>query len=114
MMTTHSKQLRAAYVQHVTNMFKLMGDDQTNAAAEATDRTGFRDRRSRRASTKREDLRDPVKNYHRMDMAKLDSFTPHFSWDMYFKEVGAPGIKSADIGQLDFFQALTRPSPPFR
>jgi putative endopeptidase len=101
----HSKQLRTAYVQHVTNMFKLMGDDDAKAAAEAQTVLDFETSLAK-ASTKREDLRDPVKNYHRMDMAKLDSFTPHFSWDEYFKEVGAPGIKSADIGQLDFFQAL--------
>ena len=31
----HSKQLRAAYLQHVTNMFKLMGDSDATAAAEA-------------------------------------------------------------------------------
>ena len=30
-----SKQLRADYIQHVTNMFKLLGDNETTAAAEA-------------------------------------------------------------------------------
>ena len=31
----HSEKLRDAYVEHVTNMFKLMGDDADKAAAEA-------------------------------------------------------------------------------
>ena len=48
----------------------------------------------------------PIKNYHRMDLAKLDEFTPHFSWDDYFKEIGAPAIKCATSAQLDFFQAV--------
>ena len=33
---------------------------------------------------------------------------------MYFKEVGAPAIKSADIGQLDFFKALDAALLPCR
>ena len=61
-----SKQLRAAYVQHVTNMFKLMGDDDTKAAAEANTVLDLETSLAK-TSTKREDLRDPVKNYHRMD-----------------------------------------------
>ncbi len=101
----HSKQLRAAYVQHVTNMFMLMGDDAAKAAAEANTVLDLETSLAK-ASTKREDLRDPVKNYHRMDLAKLDSFTPHFSWANYFEAIGAPAIKSADLGQLDFFQGF--------
>jgi putative endopeptidase len=101
----HSKQLRSAYVQHVTNMFKLMGDDDAKAAAEAQTVLNLETSLAK-ASTKSEDLRDPAKNYHRMDLAKLNAFTPHFSWDMYFEAIGAPGISSADIGQLDFFQEL--------
>ena len=100
-----SKQLRTAYVQHVTNMFKLMGDDDAKAAAEANTVLDFETALAK-ASTKPEDLRDPVKNYHRMDLAKLAGFTPHFSWVRYFTEIGDPTIKSADLGQLDFFQAL--------
>ena len=100
-----SKQLRASYVQHVTNMFTLMGDDATKAAAEANTVLDLETSLAR-GSTKREDLRDPVKNYHRMDLAKLDGFTPHISWANYFAAIGAPAIKSADLGQLDFFQGL--------
>jgi len=100
-----SKQLRAAYAAHVTNMFKLMGDDATTAANETKTVLDVETALAK-ASTKREDLRDPESNYHPMALSELDSFTPNFSWTNYFKDVGAPELKSADIGQLDFFKEV--------
>ncbi len=58
------------------------------------------------ASKKREDLRDPVANYHRLTLAQLGDLTPHFSWVSYFKEMGAPPLQDADIGQPDFFKQV--------
>ena len=100
-----SKQLRAAYAEHVTNIFKLMGDDAATAANE-TKTVMDMETSLAKASTKREDLRDPEKNYHPMALSELDGFTPDFSWNNYFQDVGAPDLKSADIGQLDFFKEV--------
>ena len=46
------------YIQHVTNMFKLMGDDDATAAAEAKAVMDIETTLAK-ASTKREDLRNP-------------------------------------------------------
>ncbi|HEY6442954.1 MAG TPA: M13 family metallopeptidase [Candidatus Acidoferrales bacterium] len=100
-----SKQLRASYIQHVTNMFKLAGDDPSTAAAEAKSIMDTETALAR-ASKKAEDLRDPVTNYHPMTLAQLRGLTPHFSWTVYFKEIGAPPLGSADIGQPDFFKEV--------
>jgi putative endopeptidase len=100
-----SKQLRAGYIQHVTNMFKLMGDDATTAAAEAKSVLDAETALAK-ASKKREDLRDPQANYHRLTLAQLSELTPNLSWAAYFKEVGAPALADADIGQLDFFKQV--------
>jgi putative endopeptidase len=89
----------------VTNMFKLMGDEATTAAKETKTVLDVETALAK-ASTKREDLRDPEKNYHPMALSELDSFAPNFSWTNYFKDVGAPELKSADIGQLDFFKEV--------
>ncbi|MGA3293933.1 MAG: M13 family metallopeptidase [Candidatus Acidiferrales bacterium] len=101
----HSKQLRAGYVQHVTNMFKLMGDDDAAAAAEAKVVMDIETALAK-ASTKREDLRDPEKNYHKMALEQLAELTPHLSWTEFFKEVGAPEVSAADIAQPDFFKEV--------
>jgi putative endopeptidase len=98
-----SRQLRAGYVKHVTNMFKLMGDSDADAAAGAQVVMDI-EMALAKASTKREDLRDPESNYHPMTLQQLESFTPDFSWPAYLKEVKAPPISSIDIGQLDFFK----------
>ena len=98
-----SKQLRAAYVKHVTNMFKLLGDDEAAAAAEAD--TVLRLETSlAKASTKREDLRDPDQNYHPLQLAQLAELTPHLSWKDFFQNVGAPAVSFVDVGQTDFFK----------
>ena len=100
-----SKQLRDGYLQHVTNMFKLAGDDAATAAAEAKSVMDAETALAK-ASKKREDLRDPEANYHPMTLAQLQELTPNFSWPAYFKEVGAPSLANADIGQPDFFKQV--------
>jgi putative endopeptidase len=100
-----SKQLRAGYLQHVTNMFKLMGDDPMKAVAEAQSVLDAETALAK-ASKKREDLRDPVTNYHRLTLAQLADLIPNLLWTAYFKEMGAPEIASADIGQPDFFKQV--------
>ena len=101
----HSKQLRAGYIQHVTNMFKLMGDDDATAASEAKVVMDIETTLAK-ASTKREDLRNPEANYHKLTLVQLGELTPHLSWADYFKQVGAPDVSSADIEQTDFFKAV--------
>lgn len=100
-----SKHLRAAYVQHVTNIFKLAGDEAATAAAEAKSVLDLETSLAK-ASTKREDLRDPEKNYHKLALAQLGEVTPHFSWPGYFEAVGTSPLSAADIGQPDFFKAV--------
>ncbi len=100
-----SKTLRAGYVQHVTNMFKLLGDDPATSAAEAKAvldvETLFA-----KAATKREELRDPQKNYHMMTLVQLADLTPHLSWPEYLKQVGAPGVSEVDVAQPDAMKAV--------
>jgi putative endopeptidase len=100
-----SKQLRTAYVQHVTNMFKLMGDGQDQAAVEAKTVLEVETALAK-ASKKREDLRDPEANYHPMSLAQLDALTPHMSWKEYFADVGMPSLEKLDVGQVNFFEQM--------
>jgi putative endopeptidase len=100
-----SKQLRAAYVQHVTNMFKLMGDDAPSAASNAAAVLKIETDLAK-ASMDRADRRDPDKIYHKIPVAKLRELTPHLSWEDYFKEIGARDIGAVNVGQPDFFKEV--------
>jgi putative endopeptidase len=99
------KQMRDAYVQHVTNMFKLLGDDDARAAAEASTVLSIETALAK-ASMQRVDLRDPDKVYHKMAVASLHELTPNLSWENFFREVGAPAVSDINIGQPDFFKQL--------
>jgi putative endopeptidase len=100
-----SKTLRAGYVRHVTNMFKLVGDSDSNAAAEAKVvidmETTFA-----KAATERALLRDPERNYHMMTLVQLSDLTPHISWPTYFQQIGAPSVAEVDVTQPDAIKAL--------
>jgi putative endopeptidase len=100
-----SVQLRNSYVQHVTNMFKLLGDDDTTAAAEAKATVAIETALAK-ASMEQVDLRDPDKTYHLMTMADLGALTPHMGWNEFLKGVDSPTVASIDVGQPDFLKEV--------
>jgi putative endopeptidase len=100
------KQLREAYFQHVTNMFKLLGDDGATATAEAKTVTSVETLLAN-ASMHRVDLRDPDKVYHKMPVEKLHEIAPNVTWESFFKEMGAPPVTEINVAQPDFFAAVS-------
>jgi len=97
--------LRAAYVQHMTNIFKLAGDDDATAAAEAKTVMGIETSLAKASMTNVE-RRDPEHVYHKMTLAQLKELTPNFAWPEFFAEVGAPAVSDMNIGQPEFFKAM--------
>ena len=95
-----SKTLRAGYLQHVTNMFKLLGDDPTVAAAEAKAVVDLETTLAK-SHLKREQLRNPAENYHMMTLVDLGAAAPHFAWTTYLQQVGAPSVSQVDVAQPD-------------
>jgi predicted metalloendopeptidase len=83
-------------------MFKLLGDDDASAAANAKTVMDFETSLAK-VSMSRVDLRDPDKVYHKMTVSALMALTPHFSWNEYFAETGSPLVNTIDVNQPDFF-----------
>ncbi len=100
-----SKQLRDQYVEHVTKMFQLLGDDAAKATDEAKTVMGIETKLAE-ASFTRVERRDPEKNYHKMDLDQLAKLTPNFSWPAYFHGMGYPNITTVDVGQPKFFEEV--------
>jgi putative endopeptidase len=100
-----SKQIRAQYVQHVTNMFQLMGDDAAAAASEANTVLSLETALAK-ASMDKAERRDPEKVYHVMSLDQLRMLTPHLSWEGYFHETGTPAVNSIDVNVPDFFKEV--------
>jgi putative endopeptidase len=100
-----SQKLREAYVQHVTKMFELMGDDATAAAAE-TKAVMALETKLALASMTPVEQRDPDHIYHMMSSADLMTLTPDFSWPAFFRGIGSPAMDSINVGQPDFFKVV--------
>ncbi len=90
-----NRTLRKQYVEHITRMFGLLGDDATTAARNAA--TVMRvETELARASMSRVDLRDPHKQFNKMDARRLKAMTPHFDWSAYLA-----GLQHADLNQFN-------------
>jgi putative endopeptidase len=101
-----SKKLRDEYVQHVRNMFKLLGDNDATAAAEA--RTVIEiETQLAKASMPRVDLRDPEKIYHKMPVPQFQELAPNLNWEGYFKEIGSPPVSQVNVFQPDFMKEVS-------
>ena len=100
-----SQKIRDAYVEHVQNMFKLMGDDEATASDEAQKVMDIETAMAK-ASMTRVEMRDPESHYHKMDIAAFQQITPHFSWKAYLQDIGYPDVTEVNVAQPDFFKAL--------
>jgi putative endopeptidase len=101
-----SKKLRDEYVQHVANMFKLLGDSDDKAAAEAKTVMEIETRLAK-VSMPRVDLRDPDKLYHKMPVSQFQELAPNVDWEGYFKEIGAPPVTQINVFQPDFMKEVS-------
>jgi putative endopeptidase len=100
-----SKALRAAYRRHITNMFKLLGDDPAKASAEAGTVLAIETTLAK-ASLTNVELRDPDNVYHKLSIATFDQSTPHIRWRQYFQQTGAPVTASLNVAEPHFFAAV--------
>lgn len=98
---------RAKFVEYMTNMFKLLGDDAGTAAANAKTVMTIQTRLAN-ASRTRVEQRDPQKRYNKRTMAQLVEMTPNFVWADYIKARGIPAITDLNVGQPDFFTEVNK------
>jgi len=96
--------IREKFTQHLTNMFILMGYPEAEAKL-AGERTMKLETAMAKASRKREDTRDPLKNYNKMPLSKLKASTPNLDWDLFAKSSGLSSVDTVIIGQPEFLTA---------
>ncbi len=99
--------IQKAYVEHVTNMFKLLGDKPEVAEKEA--KTIYEiEKNLAKASMTKVELRDPEKSYNKRTLKEFNEMTPNFNWNAYLEGVGIKGINDCVVGQLEFFKEMNR------
>src|SRR6185503_19329437 len=91
-------------VDHVTRMFQLIGETQTQAAADAQRVLSLETALARPAKT-RVELRDPNANYHRVTAAELKQMAPGFDWPRFFTGEGRADISAINVQNPVFLKA---------
>ena len=98
--------VRAAYQQYLLETFEELGADSVTALKKCKAVFALETRLAK-ASRKLADLRDPYKNYNKMNLAALKRLTPDFDWALYFQRVGATStLDSVIVGQPEFYTTL--------
>src|SRR5687768_1233378 len=97
-----SVETRTKFVEHVTNMFKLMGDSPEAAAANAAIVLEFQTRLAKASLTPVE-RRNPDNNYNKLTLAAASELTPNFSWTEYLRARSVPAVTEMNVAPPKFF-----------
>ena len=100
-----SKSIREAYVKHVANMFRLLGDDAAKADAQAQVVLKIETELATN-SLDRVARRDLTKQYNKMTVTELAAVTPDFDWNAYLKALNAPKFTDINMSHPVFFKGL--------
>lgn len=103
-LSKETEEIRKKYQKHIERMFELIGE------ADAASQAGVVikiETELARASRAKEELRDPVKNYNKMQRRQLVDIAPEFHWQEFFLHVGADNLVDIDIGQPEFFSSMS-------
>ncbi len=98
-------QIRKKFLQHLENMFKILNYDQTKAKAAASNLMQIETALAK-TSRKKEDTRDPLKNYTKLSFKQLTGMTPNFNWQVFTRETGLQNVDSVIVGQPEFLTAV--------
>ena len=97
--------IRQKFVEHVQNMFGIMGYDADHAKV-AADHLMALETAIAKTSRKREDTRDPIKNYHKMYFKEFLKATPNIDWTVFMEGTGLKNVDTVIVGQPEFLTAL--------
>jgi endothelin-converting enzyme/putative endopeptidase len=100
-----SQDIRAKYLIHIANTFKLLGDAPEQAQKSAA-KVMELETALAKASLSRVDKRDPYKLYHKMNGKALQALTPGFDWHAYLAGIGQPKVDTFNVTEPAFFKAL--------
>lgn len=101
----HTVTIRKEYVNHLQAMMKLMGNDEASSLKNANTIMKLETDLAK-ASRKLEALRDPIKNYNKMSLAKFNKMTPNIVWNSVLEKLGTAKADTVIVGQPEFYISL--------
>lgn len=100
-----SAEIREAYLKHIEKMFSLSGLDNEKSKANALTVMKVETELAKISSTKKE-LRNPVANYNKNNLAGLTKLAPGFDWTSFFKGMGITATEEINVAQPKFFSGM--------
>jgi len=100
-----AEKTRSEYVQHITNMLKLMGEPETQAASDAKKIMDLETALAK-VSLDITSRRDPKNIYHMMPLSQLETITPEFAWNRFLTDIKITPITDLNVTVPDFFKGL--------
>jgi len=100
-----AEKTRKDYVQHITNVLKLMGEPEGKAASDAQQIMQLETTLAK-VSMDITSRRDPNNVYHMKTVSELSSLAPSLDWKRFLQGVGAPAITELNVANPDFFKGL--------
>ncbi len=103
--TPDNVEIRQKYMEHVTRMFKFLGESDKQAKINAEKILAF-ETALITPTFDRVERRDRRKTYNPMSVADLQNLAPSIKWSKYLNEVGYKGIDSIIVSQPKYITAL--------
>jgi len=97
--------IRQKFITHLENTFIIMGYSPEKAKTAAGGLMKL-ETVIAKTSRKREDIRDPWKNYNKLTFNQLIESTPNIEWKIFMDGVGLQNVDSVIIGQPEFLKAI--------
>ncbi|HEX3436585.1 MAG TPA: M13 family metallopeptidase [Pseudacidobacterium sp.] len=103
----HMTKIREQYHDYVVQIFKLIGESDDKATAEAKAVIDIETALAK-GSLPRVDLRDPDKVYHIMKVTELNTLAPDFDWTGYLGNLRSPGFDTLNVATPEYFKTLNQ------
>lgn len=97
--------IRGKFVTHLVNMFQIMGQDAATAKKSAENLMKLETSMAK-AARKREDTRDPLKNYNKLSYKQFMESTPNLNWPIFMDGVGLKNVDTVIVGQPEYLKSL--------
>lgn len=97
--------IRKEYQDHLQKMMKLTGENETTAIKSATTILKLETDLAK-ASRKLELLRDPIKNYNKINVSEFSKTNPNLSLNNILTTLGISKVDTIIVGQPEFYKAL--------
>jgi putative endopeptidase len=97
--------IRNEYKKHLTNEFKLMGENEANAIFKGQ-KVFEIEKYLAQSHRTIEALRDQYKNYNPMTVNELQKLTPSVLWQKAFEKMGLKNVDTIIVGQPEFIKTV--------